>query len=202
MSSFFIPLINLPGSLPALLIFSKTSFGFMIFFLYSFFLFHYSCVSVDFALIFINSLCLLSFGIICSLFSQGLLIFLINLFILIGGSLLYNIRVVFAIHWHESAMGVHVSPIPNPLPTSIPIPCLRVVPVHWLWVPSFMHQTWIGDQYISHMVIYMFQCCSLKLSHSCLLPQSPKVCSLYLCLFCYLAYRVIITIFLNSIYMR
>ena len=55
---------------------------------------------------------------------------------------------------------------------------------------------------ISHMLIYMFQCCSLKSSHPCLLPQSPKVCSLSLCLFCCLTYRVIITIFLNSIYMR
>ena len=33
------------------------------------------------------------------------------------------------------------------------------------------------------------------------LPQSPKDCSINLCLFCCLAYRVIITIFLNSIYM-
>ena len=32
-------------------------------------------------------------------------------------------------------------------------------------------------------------------------PQSPKDCSIHLCLFCCLAYRVIITIFLNSIYM-
>ena len=55
---------------------------------------------------------------------------------------------------------------------------------------------------ISHMVIYMFQCYSLKSSHPRPLPQSPKVCSLHLCLFCYLAYRVIITIFLNSIYMH
>ena len=31
-----------------------------------------------------------------------------NLFILTGGQLLYNIVVVFAIRWHESAMGVHV----------------------------------------------------------------------------------------------
>ena len=34
-----------------------------------------------------------------------------------------------------------------------------------------------------------------------LLPKSPKFCSLHLCMFCCLAYRVIITIFLNSIYM-
>ena len=47
----------------------------------------------------------------------------------------------------------------------------------------------------------MIQCYSLKPSHPCLLPQSPKVCFLHPCLFRCLAYRVIITIFLNSIYM-
>ena len=40
-----------------------------------------------------------------------------------------------------------------------------------------------------------------QISHPRLLPQSPKVCSLYLYLFCCFAYRVIITIFLNFIYM-
>ena len=50
------------------------------------------------------------------------------------------------------------------------------------------------------MIIHMFQCYSLKSSHPRLLPQSPKDCSLHLCLFCCLAYRVIVTISLNSIY--
>ena len=43
------------------------------------------------------------------------------LFILIGGLLFYSIVVAFAIHWHESAMGVHVSAHPvshPPTPTS------------------------------------------------------------------------------------
>ena len=55
---------------------------------------------------------------------------------------------------------------------------------------------------ISPMIIYMFQRYSLRLSHPRLLPQSPKNCSIHLCLFCCLAYRIIITIFLNSIYMH
>ena len=48
----------------------------------------------------------------------------------------------------------------------------------------------------------MFQCHSPKSSHPLPLPQSPKDCSIHQCLFCYLVYRVIVTIFLNSIYMR
>ena len=56
--------------------------------------------------------------------------------------------------------------------------------------------------FVSHMIIYMFQCHSPKSSCPLPLPQSPKDCSIHLCLFCCLTYRVIITIFLNSIYMR
>ena len=122
---------------------------------------------------------------------------LFNLFILLEGKLLYNIVVVFAIHWHESAMGVHVFPILNPPPTSFPIPFLRVIPVPAL--STLSHASNLGWRSISHMIIYMFQCYSLKSSHPRLLPQSPKFCPLHLCLFCCLAYKAIVTIFLNSI---
>ena len=43
---------------------------------------------------------------------------------------------------------------------------------------------------------------TLKSSHPPLLPHSPNICSLHMCLFCCLVYRIIITVFLNSIYMH
>ena len=96
---------------------------------------------------------------------------------------------VFPIHWHESAMGVHVFPILNPPPTSLHIPSPRVIPA----LSILSHALNLDWRSISHMIIYMIQCYFLKSSHPHLLPQSPKVCSLHLCLFCCLTYRVIVT---------
>ena len=54
---------------------------------------------------------------------------------------------------------------------------------------------------VSPMIINIFQCYSLKSSHPRLLPMSPKVCYLHLCLFHCLTYRVIVIIFLTSLCM-
>ena len=64
------------------------------------------------------------------------------------------------------------------------------------------HASNLGWRSVSRLMIYMFRCCSLETSHPRLLPQSPKVCSVHLCLFFCFAYRVIVTIFLNSLHMR
>ena len=102
----------------------------------------------------------------------------------------------FAIHQHESTTGIHVFPILNP-PPSIPLGRPSAP------APSNQYHALNLDwQFVSCMILYMFQCHSPKSSHPLPLPQSPKDCSIHLCLFCCLAYRVIVTIFLNSIYMR
>ena len=106
----------------------------------------------------------------------------------------------FAIHWHESAMGVHVFPTLTLLPTSFPYPIPQGHPSAPA-LSTLSHALNLDWQSISHMIICMFQCYSLKSSHPCLLPQSPKVC-LHSCLFCCLTFRVIVKIFLNVIYMH
>ena len=45
------------------------------------------------------------------------------------------------------------------------------------------HASNLGWWSVSHLVIYMFHCYSLRSSQPRLLPQSPKVCSIHLCLF-------------------
>ena len=91
--------------------------------------------------------------------------------------------VVFAIHRHASATGAHVSPSPEPSSHLPPHP----IPLGYPRAPALgalLHASNLHWSSVLHMVIYMFQCYSLKSSLPRLLPHNPKVCSLHLCLFC------------------
>ena len=104
----------------------------------------------------------------------------------------------FAIHQHESTTVIHVYPLLN-TPSLLPP---RTIPLGGLSAPApsiQYHASNLGWRFVSYMILYMFQCHSPQSSHPLPLPQSPKDCSIPLCLFCCLAY--IVTIFLNSIYM-
>ena len=89
---------------------------------------------------------------------------------------------VSAIHQHSSATGTRVphSEPPSYLPPyPIPLGCPRA-----LALSALLHALSLHWSSISHVVTYMFQYYSLISSHPRLLPHSPIVCSLYLCLFC------------------
>ena len=92
--------------------------------------------------------------------------------------------------------------VPHPEPPSHIPPCTTPLGHPSAPAPSIQyHASNLDWQFVSYMILYMFSCHSSKSSHSLPLPQSPKYCSIHLCLFGCLAYRVIVTIFLNSVYM-
>ena len=109
-----------------------------------------------------------------------------NLFYLFIYFLLYftlQYCIGFAIQQHESATGVHVFPILKP-PSHLPPHTISLghpsAPA-----PSILNPASNLDwQFISYMILYMFQCHSPKSSHPLLLQQSPKDCSIHLCLCC------------------
>ena len=85
----------------------------------------------------------------------------------------------FAIYQNESATGIHVFPILNPPPTSLPIPSLWVIPVHHPQASSIMHQTWAGISF--H--IWYYTCFNAILSNHPTLSLSHRVQKtvLYIC---------------------
>ena len=85
----------------------------------------------------------------------------------------------FAIHQHESAMGVHVLPILNPSPSSLPIPSLWVIPVHQPLASCILHRTWTGDSFL----IWYYTCFNAILPNHPTLSLSHRVQKtvLYIC---------------------
>ena len=158
----------------------------------------------------INYLSVVSFAIIFShsegcLFTLLIVSFVVQKFLSLIRSHFFKILfyltlqycIGFAMYQNESATGIHVFPILNPPPSSLP------------YHPSGSSQCTSPKHPVSciepgletRFILYMFQRPSSKSSHPLPLPPSPKKCSIHQCLFCCLVYRGIVTIFLNSIYM-
>ena len=109
--------------------------------------------------------------------------------------------VVFAIRCHESALGIQCVPHPEP---PLPPPS----PSH----PSGSSQCTSPELPVSCIepglaIYFTYDNIHVSVLSSQIIPPSsshtePKGCYLHLCLFCCFIYRIIVTIFLNSIYMR
>ena len=135
----------------------------------------------------VNILCLLQFY----------MIFLIFFFFIY----FFNFTILYWF-FHTSTWICHgCTRVPHPEPPSLLPP--RTIPLGHPRAPasSILYPASNLDWRLVSYILYMFQCHSPKSSHPLPLPQSPKDCSIHLCLFCCLTYRVIITIFLNYKYM-
>ena len=66
--------------------------------------------------------------------------------------------------------------VPHPEPSSH-LPPNTIPPDHpgTPTLSTLSHASNLDWWYISHMIIYIFQCCSLKSSHPCLLPESKSL---------------------------
>ena len=142
--------------------------------------------------IFFLCVCVCSSGLICLNF-----LFFLNFYFIFNFTILY---------WfcHISKWICHrYTCVPHPEPSSL-LPSHTIPPGRpSAPAPSIQYRTSNLDwRLVSYMMLYMFQRHSPKSSHPLPLPQRPKDCSIHQCLFCCLVYRVIVTIFLNSIYMR
>ena len=72
----------------------------------------------------------------------------------------------FAKHQNESATGIHVLPILNPPPSSLPTPSLWVVLVHQPQASSIVRWTWTGNSFHT----WYYTC------FNAILPNHPTLC--------------------------
>ena len=72
--------------------------------------------------------------------------------------------VIFAIHWHELDMDVHVFPCPE-LPSHLPSLPIPLGYPSALALSTLFHALNLDWSSVSNMVIYMLQCYSLKSEH-------------------------------------
>ena len=117
--------------------------------------------------------------------------------------LFFNFTILYWFCHMSTCIRHRYTHVSHPEPSSLLPP--RTIPLGRPSAPA--PSIWYGAsnldwQLVSYMILYMFQCHSPKWSHPLPLPQSPKDCSIHQCFFCCLAYRVIVIIFLNSIYMH
>ena len=75
----------------------------------------------------------------------------------------------FAVHQHESAMGVHVFPILSPASTSLVVPPLWFIPVRQPQASCILYRTWTGDSFL----VWYYTC------FNAILPNHPTLCLSY-----------------------
>ena len=89
--------------------------------------------------------------------------------------LFFNFTILYWFCQHESATGIHVFPILNPPPSSLPVPSFWVVPVHEPQASSIVHRTWTGDSF--H--IWYYTCFNAILPNHPTLSLSHRVQKLF-----------------------
>ena len=116
--------------------------------------------------------------------------------------LFFNFKILYWFCHISTCICHRYTWVPHPEPSSLLPPHTIPLGHPSAPAPSIHLASTLDWRLVSYMILYMFQCHSPKSSHPISLPQSPKDCSTHQCLFCCLVYRVIVTIFLNSIYMH
>ena len=111
----------------------------------------------------------------------------------------FNWRLITLQYCVGSAIHQHrYTRVPHPEPPSLLPP--RTIPLGHLSAPApniQYHASNLDWRFISSMILYMFQCHSPKSCHPLPLPQSPKDCSIHLCivsLFCISRWQMMMSI--------